>query len=89
MAYQVRPAVYRDKHGFAITGNAPGERGFSISIFVRCRSTAVRIRNAYRDTAKAQKLVNNYEQRRALADRRDTRVDTLIRADARVKFCRR
>jgi len=75
MAIQVRPKVYRDTPGFAVTGSPRGQKGFPISIFVRCRSTAVRIR----------KVLNAglpFEQRAA-------KIDMLIHADSRVKSCRR
>lgn len=75
MAYQVRKTVYRDNAGYSVTGSKKGESGFPVSIFVRCRSTAVRIR----------KVLNAglpFEQRAA-------KIDLLIHADSRVKVCRR
>jgi hypothetical protein len=78
MAISVRPKVYRDKPGFAVVGKIKDSAGWwgpSFSIFVRCRSTAVRIK----------KVINAglpFEER-------SKKIDTLIRADARVKSCRR
>lgn len=78
MAISVRPKVYRDTPGFAIVGKTKDSNGWwgaSFSIFVRCRSTAVRIK----------KVINAglpFEQR-------SHKIDMLIRADARVKSCRR
>jgi hypothetical protein len=86
MAVRVRPSVYRDKEGFSITGSPPGEKGFPISIFVRCRSTAVRIRRLYNAQPKT---FPSHEAWKAAKDQLHERTDMLIRADARVKVCRR
>jgi hypothetical protein len=78
MAISVRPKVYRDTPGFAIVGKVKDSAGWwspSYSIFVRCRSTAIRIK----------KVLNAglpFEQR-------SKKISVLIHADARVKSCRR
>ena len=78
MAISVRPTVYRDNPGFAIVGKIKDSNGWwspSYSIFVRCRSTAVRIK-------KVLKAGLPFEQRAR-------KIDMLIHADSRVKSCRR
>lgn len=80
MAISVRPHVYRGTSGFSVTGRAhPGE--FSVSIFVHCRSAAVRIKKALKATPPNP---SDAEWRA-----RNKKVDRLIEADARVKVCRR
>lgn len=76
MAVSVRPRVYRGNAGYAVQGRPNSDRTApSVSIFVRCRSAAVRIK----------KVLNAglpWEERSA-------RIARLIEADARVKVCRR
>lgn len=86
MATRVRPHVYRGKEGFSVTGSPPGQKGFGISIFVHCRSTAVRIRKLYNAMPKT---FPTHDAWRAAQDRLHERTGMLIRADARVKSCRR
>ena len=82
MAVRVRPTVYRGKEGYSVTGSPPGEKGFPISIFVRCRSTAVRIRKLYNGQPKT---FPTHEAWRAAKDRLHERTGVLIEAEARVK----
>ena len=86
MSVSVRPTVYRDRKGFAVVGSPPGQKGFPISIFVRCRSTAVRIRKLYNALPRE---FENHDAYRSARDKVSTSVDMLIHADSRVKFCRR
>ncbi len=83
MAISVRPHVYRGTPGFKIGGRPKGAHSgvFPFSIFVRCRSTAVRIK----------RLLNSTPERPTEAQwaARNRKMDVLMRADARVKVCRR
>lgn len=77
MAISMRPKVYRGKSGWHVGGRPKDKSGgiFPYSIFVHCRSTAVRVK----------KLLNaglSFEER-------TRRLSRLMEADARVKVCRR
>lgn len=80
MATRVRAHTYRGTTGFSITGSPADSKGFPVSIFVRCRSTAVRIR----------KILNTpLANTRTAWDTAHKKIDLLIHADSRVKVCRR
>ena len=83
MAISVRPTVYRGTSGYKVGGRPKGAHSgiFPFSIFVRCRSTAVRIK----------KLLNSTPERPTDAqwNARNKKMDMLMQADARVKVCRR
>lgn len=84
MAISIRPKRRGDVEGFHIGGRPKGAAYsgiFPFSIFVRCRSTAVRIK----------KLLNSTPERPTPAQwsARTKKMDMLMRADARVKVCRR
>lgn len=89
MAFSVRPTTYREKTGFHVGGRPKGEKGhFPISIFVRCRSTAVRIKKVLNTPLPKPQDVG-WPQFDAAWKKRSNKIDMLIHADSRVKVCKR
>ena len=89
MALSVRPKIYRDRPGFVVGGRPKHEKsGFPISIFVRCRSTAMRIKKLY-NVPLPNPHETGWAKHDAAFDARSRKLDTLMRADSRVKICKR
>jgi hypothetical protein len=84
--YFIKPTVYRGNSGFHVGGGGRGP--FATSIFVRCRSTAVRIKKILK-TPLPSPAGDGWERYDAARDARHRKIDMLIHADSRVKSCRR